>query len=109
MKGWTEAAGKPDRTPIRLMMHATDPDRLESRMGNPASQGCIRVPSALNRFLDRHGVLDADYERMAATDVRFRTLLGPERFPTPLAGTALVVVDSSPPPRAPVAVASRKP
>ena len=109
MKGWTEVPGKPDRTPIRLMMHATDPDKLEQRLGKTASQGCIRIPSALNRFLDRHGVLDADYERVAVTDIRFRTLLGPNRTPTPLAGTALVVVDSSPAPRAPVTVASRVP
>lgn len=109
MKGWAEAVGKPDRTPIRLMMHATDPDKLESRIGRPASQGCIRIPSALNRFLDRHGVLDADYERVAVADIRFRTLLGPERTPTPLAGTALVVVDSSPTPRASVTMASRTP
>ena len=97
MKGWAEARGKPDRTPIRLMMHATDPDRLEQRIGRPASQGCIRIPAALNRFLDRHGVLDADYERAAANDIRFRTLLPRGRTPTPLAGTALVVVDSAPP------------
>jgi hypothetical protein len=32
MKGWTEVAGKPDRTPIRLMLHATDPDKLEQRI-----------------------------------------------------------------------------
>ena len=106
MKGWTEAPGKPDRTPIRLMMHATDPDRLEQRIGRPASQGCIRIPAALNRFLDRHGVLDAEYERAAATDIRFRALLPRGRTPTPLAGTALVVTESPEPIRAPVAVAS---
>ncbi len=95
MKGWTEVAGKPDRTPIRLMLHATDPDKLEQRLGRPASQGCIRIPSAMNRFLDRHGVLDADYERAATNDIRFRALLLPGREPTPLAGDTLVVIDSS--------------
>ena len=94
MKGWNAGPGKPDRTPIRLMMHATDPARLEQRIGHPASQGCIRIPSAMNRFLDRHGVLDSEYERLAATDVRFRSLLLPGREPTPLAGNTLVVVDS---------------
>ena len=94
MKGWAAGPGKPDRTPIRLMMHATDPARLEQRIGHPASQGCIRIPSAMNRFLDRHGVLDAEYERLAATDARFRALLLPGREPTPLAGNTLVVVDS---------------
>lgn len=94
-KGWPEAVGKPDSTPIRLMMHATDPDKLEQRIGQPASQGCIRVPTALNRFLDLHGVLDAEYERVAATDIRFRALLLPDRTPSPLAGNTLVVVDSA--------------
>ena len=94
-KGWNAGPGKPDRTPIRLMMHATDPDKLEQRIGRPASQGCIRIPSAMNKFLDRHGVLDADYELAAATDIKFRTLLPRDREPTPLAGNTLVVIDSS--------------
>lgn len=62
---------------IRLLLHATDPDYLEHRRGRPASKGCVRIPAAMNRFLDRHGVLDADYERAA--------------------GDALVVIDSSQP------------
>ncbi len=94
-KGWQEAVGKPDSTPIRLMMHATDPDKLEQRIGQPASQGCIRIPTAMNRFLDLHGVLDVEYERLAATELRFRALLPPGRTPTPLAGNTLVVVDSA--------------
>jgi len=94
MKGWNAGPGKPDRIPIRLMMHATDPARLEQRIGRPASQGCIRIPSAMNRFLDRHGVLDAEYERSAVTDIRFRALLLPGREPSLLAGNTLVVVDS---------------
>jgi len=95
MKGWTEVAGKPDRTPIRLMLHATDPDKLEQRIGRPASQGCIRVPGTMNRYLDRHGVLDAEYERAAANDIRFRALLLSGREPSPVAGNTLVVVDSA--------------
>ena len=94
MKGWKADIGKPDRTPIRLMMHATDPDKLEQRIGRPASQGCIRIPSAMNRFLDRHGVIDAEYERAAVTDIRFRALLPVGRDPSSLAGNTLVVVDS---------------
>ncbi len=93
MKGWNAGPGKPDRIPIRLMMHATDPDRLEQHIGHPASQGCIRIPAAMNRFLDRHGVLDAEYERSAVTEIRFRALLLPGREPSLLAGNALVVVD----------------
>lgn len=94
MKGWKADVGKPDRTPIRLMMHATDPDKLEQRIGRPASQGCIRIPSAMNRFLDRRGVIDAEYERAAVTDIRFRALLPAGRDPSSLAGNTLVVVDS---------------
>ena len=106
MKGWTEVAGKPDRIPIRLMLHATDPDKLEQRLGRPASQGCVRVPATMNRFLDRHGVLDADYERAATTDIKFRALLLPGREPSPLAGNTLIVVDSSERPQV-VAVSAR--
>ena len=94
-KGWKPDPGKPDRTPIRLMMHATDPDKLEQRIGQPASQGCIRIPTTMNRFLDHHGVLDAEYERAATTELRFRALLPPGREPSPLAGNTLVVVDSA--------------
>lgn len=96
-KGWAETIGKPETTPIRFMLHATDPDKLERRLGRPASQGCIRMPATLNRFIDRHGVIDADYERAAATDIRFRALLLSDRQPSSIAGDTLIVVDSSPP------------
>ena len=93
-KGW-RAGGESGE--IRLLLHATDPDLLEPRLGRPASLGCVRIPAAMNLFLDRHGVLDADYERAAVGDARFRALLLPDRTPTPLAGRALVVIDSSEP------------
>jgi hypothetical protein len=44
----------------------------------------------MNRFLDIHGVLDADYERAVRDDPRYRGVLLPERQLTPLAGDALV-------------------
>jgi len=94
VKGWRNDGERGD---IRLLMHATDPAGLEQRIGRPASQGCVRIPSALNKFLDRHGVLDADYERAAITDARYRGLLRPDRTPSPIAGNALVVVDSQEP------------
>ena len=96
-KGWAEEVGKPDSTLIRLEMHATDPDKLEQRIGHPASQGCIRIPTVMNRFLDLHGVLDAEYERAAATDIKFRSLLLANRVPSLLAGNTLIVADSSAP------------
>ena len=92
VKGWR---ADHETGQIRLEVHATDPDFLERRLGRPASEGCIRVPAAMNRFLDLHGVLDLDDERAAATDIRFRALLLPARRPTPLAGDLLVVVDSA--------------
>ncbi len=93
-KGW-RADG--ERGQMRLLMHATDPTYLEQRIGRQASSGCVRIPAALNRFLDRHGVLDAEYEAAARDDLRYRALLPRDRTPTPLAGTALVVVNSSQP------------
>lgn len=95
-KGWTPEAGKPQQIQIRLEMHATDPAVLERRIGRTASQGCVRIPSAMNRFLDLHGVLDATYERVAVTDIRYRALLLPARAPSALAGDTLVIIDSSP-------------
>lgn len=79
---------------IRLQMHATDPTLLEPRLGRPASKGCIRVSTAMNRFLDLHGVLDADHEQAAVTDARIAGVLLPERTPTTLAGTLLIVFES---------------
>ncbi len=76
-------------------MHATDPAYLEQRLGHPASKGCVRIPDAMNRFLDRYGILDADYELAAQLDRRFAALLLPDRNPTPLAGNLLVVIDSA--------------
>ncbi len=104
LKGWhTDGAGGD----IRLQMHATDPDLLERRLGRPASEGCVRLSSTMNRFLDRHGVLDADYERVAATDIRYSSLLSPQRTPTPLAGRLLIVIDTGLPASDPPTAASR--
>lgn len=91
-KGW-RADGEEGE--IRLLIHATDPDHLEQRLGRPASQGCVRVPANMNRFMDMNGILDIDYERSAADDPRVAALLAPGRTPTPLAGRALVVIDSA--------------
>lgn len=82
---------------VRVEMHATDPSVLEERLGRADSEGCIRLPDAINRFLDRHGIIDADIERLGETDAGYRGLLSPELQPTPLAGDAVIVVDSSEP------------
>ena len=90
-KGW----GSNEEGDIRLLLHATDPAYLEQRLGRPASKGCVRIPAAMNRFLDRHGILDADYERAAKATPGFDALLLSDRTPTPLAGNMLVIVDST--------------
>lgn len=97
--GWQEAS-KGWRTDgetgqMRLLLHATDPDVLERRLGRPASQGCVRISAAMNRFLDRHGVLDADYEKAALEHPAYAAVLRSDRDPSPLAGRTLVIIDSS--------------
>lgn len=61
--GWVRATrgwGEGGSSDMRLQMHATDPERLEPLLGRAAaSKGCIRIPAALNVFIDRHGILDA--------------------------------------------------
>ncbi|MEO9190611.1 MAG: L,D-transpeptidase family protein [Acetobacteraceae bacterium] len=91
-KGWLHTGETGD---MRLLMHATDPTYLAQRIGRPASEGCVRIPADMNHFLDRHGLLDADYERTATYDVAYRAILPANRAPTPLAGDKLVIVDSS--------------
>ena len=91
---------------MRLQLHATDPTLLEHRLGRRESKGCIRIPATLNEFLDRRGILDADYER-ALSEGQSLWLLRPDRTPTPWPGRYLVIVDTaraarpawSPPPR----------
>jgi hypothetical protein len=104
LKGWHKDGAGGD---IRLQMHATDPVLLEPRLGRPASEGCVRVSSAMNRFLDGHGVLDADIERAAVDDPRYRALLRPDRTPSPLAGRLLIVIDDRDSPAEPPTQASR--
>jgi hypothetical protein len=82
---------------VRVEMHATDPAVLEQRLGRADSEGCIRLPDAVNRFLDRHGIIDADLERLGQTDSGYHALLSPYLVPTPIAGDAVIVVDSSEP------------
>jgi hypothetical protein len=96
--GWQRAKagwGEGDELDIRLLMHATDPNYLERRLGQTASKGCVRIAGSMNVFLDRHGVLDADVERAAKTDSRYEDLLLPVRTPTALAGNTMIVIDSA--------------
>lgn len=94
--GWVQAErgwGAGGQRQMRLQMHATDPTLLEPRLGRVESKGCIRIPATLNVFLDRHGVLDADYEQGLAQG-KALWMLRADRTPLPWPGRWLVVVDS---------------
>lgn len=92
-RGW----GKGGMSPMRFQMHSTDPDKLEPLLGIRHSKGCVRIPGSLNAFLDRHGILDADYETRAAEGEVPRVLHDGDapREATPDAGRYLVVVDTA--------------
>jgi hypothetical protein len=68
VKGWRSERGVGR---MRLLTHATDPDTLARRLGRTASKGCIRIPEAMDIFLDRHGIPDANYKQAAQPDPRF--------------------------------------
>ncbi|WP_246792697.1 hypothetical protein [Burkholderia perseverans] len=89
-RGW----GKGGKSPMRFQMHSTDPDKLEPLLGIRHSKGCVRIPGSLNAFLDRRGILDADYETRAQGDVPW-ILRDAPREPTPDAGRYLVVIDTA--------------
>ena len=88
-RGWGDGA----MGVLRLQMHSTDPDRAESRLGTPQSEGCIRIPATLNDFIDRHALLDEDYERAVSGGSRL-WVLRRDRTPTSSPGRYLVVIDS---------------
>ncbi|MGO4329735.1 L,D-transpeptidase [Cupriavidus sp. 2TAF22] len=94
--GWVDAErgwGKGGESQMRLQMHATDPEHLEARLGHPASKGCVRIPAALNRLIDRFGLIDADYlDAVERGDALW--VLAPDRTPVSRPGRYLVIVDS---------------
>lgn len=95
--GWQQATrgwGNGGPGTMRLQMHATDPDRLESKLGTPQSEGCIRMPSTLNQFLDHFGVLDADYALATAMGPTL-WVLPHDQDPVPNPGRYIVIVDSA--------------
>jgi lipoprotein-anchoring transpeptidase ErfK/SrfK len=94
--GWVESDrgwGPPAKSTMRLQVHATDPELLERTLGRARSQGCIRIPASLNTFIDRYGLLDADYEA-AVKQGRVIPVLRDNREPVPSAGRYLIVVDT---------------
>ena len=94
--GWVQATrtrGKRSVSTMRLQMHSTDPRLLGQGLGTAQSLSCTRIPGSLNAFIDRHGILDADYEQGIAAGRRF-WVLRRSRSPTPWSGRYLVIVDS---------------
>lgn len=88
--GWQRTAHGRGEIEIRMLVHATDPDSGELRLGRVDSKGCIRIPARFNKFLDHYGVLDRAYEESP----RAHYVLLAKREPIPLAGKFVVVVDS---------------
>ena len=88
-RGW----GKGGMGELRLQMHSTDPDLAAWRLGSAQSEGCVRIPATLNDFIDRHGVLDEDYERALKSGSHL-WVLRKDRTPVASAGRYVVVVDS---------------
>ncbi|MBB2984490.1 hypothetical protein FHX58_007380 [Paraburkholderia tropica] len=89
-RGW----GKGGVSPMRFQMHATDPDRLEPLLGIRHSKGCVRIPSTLNRFIDHHGIIDAEYQALVESG-KSLWVLHSDRQITPWAGRFIVVIDSA--------------
>ena len=85
--------GKEQWRQIRLLMHATDPDGGEPKLGTPQSKGCVRISQKLNMFLDKYGIIDAEYE--ASTGSSAGWLLLKDRTPASHAGKYLIVGDSA--------------
>lgn len=92
--GWQKTRKNGEDREIRLLVHATDPDFGEKRLGQVDSKGCIRISSKLNWFLDHYGLLDREYE-VRKEDKRFAWVLKADRQPVTSAGQYLLVGDST--------------
>ncbi|WP_243440044.1 hypothetical protein [Fundidesulfovibrio soli] len=79
---------------MRLLMHSTDPDKGEPRLGRTDSKGCVRISHTLNHFLDTYAILDLNYEQWAKTRPE-SWLLKKDRRPVSHPGKYLIVGDSS--------------
>ena len=94
--GWVKAPrgwGDGHMGELRLQMHSTDADVLEQRLGTAQSEGCVRMPAELNEFIDRHGILDEDYDRVVAVGGH-PWVLRHDRVTTSWSGRYLIVVES---------------
>jgi len=89
-RGWGDGA----MGTLRLQIHSTDPGVATQRLGTAQSEGCVRIPEALNEFMDRYAVLDQDYARATAEGQNLWVLRA-DRQPTTTPGRYMVVVDSA--------------
>ncbi len=89
-RGWGDGA----MGVLRFQMHSTDPGVATQLLGTAQSEGCVRIPAALNDFMDRHAVLDQDYER-ASAEGKHLWVLRTNRQATATPGRYMVVVDSA--------------
>lgn len=85
---------KIEQRTIRLLMHATDPDGGEPKLGTPQSKGCIRISQKLNIFIDKYCLLDAEYLK-AINNRRVAALLATNKEPFLFAGKWLMIINSS--------------
>lgn len=93
--GWQKVLNKKgEERDIRLLMHATDPDFGETKLGRMDSKGCVRISARMNNFLDYFGILDKEYEYQNNSR-KVAYLLRNDRKPVGLAGKYLVVGDSN--------------
>lgn len=80
---------------IRMELHATDPANLEKRIGRADSEGCIRVPSSMNKLIDIYGILDKQTNEKAMNgSLAWKQLLGKDHKYSSIAGDKIVVIDS---------------
>ena len=79
---------------MRLLMHSTDPDKGEQRLGRIDSKGCVRISQGMNRFLDTYAILDQNYEEWVKSKPD-TWLLKKDRHPVAFPGKFLIIGDSS--------------
>ena len=93
--GWQKVLNKKgEERDIRLLIHATDPDFGEIKLGKIDSKGCVRVSAKMNNFLDYFGILDKEYESRSNLK-KVKYLLRNNRISIKFAGKYLIVGDSS--------------
>lgn len=91
--GWQKTQYKNEEREIRLLLHATDPDFGERRLGKVDSKGCVRITAKLNYFLDHYGILDNEYEQSIASGT-VSWLLPKDRETVKNPGQLMIVGDS---------------